>query len=49
MKLLFGLFVLVLVALSLLADYKWKQWVKTREQERDHPQNSGSNDLDRHK
>jgi hypothetical protein len=34
MKLLFGFVVLLLVAVSLLADYKWKQWIKSREQAR---------------
>jgi hypothetical protein len=49
MKLLIGMVALALAALSVLVDYKWKQWIKTRQQERDHPQNSGSNDLYRHK
>jgi hypothetical protein len=34
MNLLFGLLVLLLVAGSLVADYKWKQWIKSREQAR---------------
>jgi len=34
MKLLFGLIVLLLIAVSLVADYKWKQWIKSREQAR---------------
>ncbi len=37
MKLLFALAVLLLIAVSLVADYKWKQWMATRRQERDHP------------
>lgn len=40
MKLAIGLAALFLVALSLFADYKWKQWVAARKQERDHPPNS---------
>jgi hypothetical protein len=35
MKLLLGLFALFLVALSVLADYKWKQWIAARKQNRD--------------
>ncbi len=35
MKLLFGIAVLVLLVLSVLADYKWKQWVAARKRERD--------------
>lgn len=36
MKLILALVVLVFVAFSILADYKWKQWIKTRQQARDH-------------
>ena len=36
MKLIIGLIALVLVILSLIADYKWKQWIAARKQERDH-------------
>jgi hypothetical protein len=35
MKVLFGIAVLVLLVLSVLADYKWKQWVAARKRERD--------------
>ena len=35
MKLLIGLAALILVALSLAADYRWKRWVKAREAERE--------------
>jgi hypothetical protein len=35
MKLLLGLFALLLVAFSVLADYKWKQWIAARKQDRD--------------
>jgi hypothetical protein len=35
MKIALGLAALVLVALSLFADYKWKQWIAARKQERD--------------
>lgn len=37
MKLLFALAILVLVILSLIADYKWKQWIAARKHEREHP------------
>jgi hypothetical protein len=35
MKLAIVLVVLCLIALSFFADYKWKQWMATRKQERD--------------
>jgi hypothetical protein len=35
MKVFFGIAVLVLIALSVLADYKWKQWVAARKRERE--------------
>jgi hypothetical protein len=35
MKLLFGIVVLVLIVLSVLADYKWRQWMAARQRERD--------------
>jgi hypothetical protein len=35
MKLLLGILVLVLVAVSLVADYKWRQWMAARKRERD--------------
>jgi hypothetical protein len=40
MKLVIGLVLLVLILASFYADYKWKQWVAARKQERDHPPNS---------
>jgi hypothetical protein len=36
-KILFCLTVLLLVCLSLVADYKWKRWIAARKQERDYP------------
>ncbi len=35
MKLLFGLTILVLIAVSIVADYKWKQWIAARKQDRE--------------
>jgi len=35
MKLLFALAILTLIVLSLIADYKWKQWIAARKQERE--------------
>lgn len=35
MKLVLALAVLFLVVLSFAADYKWKQWVKTRQAARE--------------
>jgi hypothetical protein len=43
MKLIIGLVALFLVALSFAADYKWKQWIAARKQERDHPPSSDPN------
>ena len=34
MKLFLGLAVFLLVVLSFIADYKWKQWVKNRQETR---------------
>jgi hypothetical protein len=34
MKLILGLVALFLVAVSLIADYKWKQWIAARKQDR---------------
>jgi hypothetical protein len=34
MKLILALFVLFIIALSLVADYKWKRWMAARQQER---------------
>jgi hypothetical protein len=35
MKFILGLVVLFLIALSLVADFKWKQWIAARKQERE--------------
>jgi hypothetical protein len=35
MKVALGIAVLLLIAFSLVADYKWKQWMATRKQDRD--------------
>ena len=35
MKLVFGLFVLVVIAASIFADYKWKRWMAARKLERE--------------
>ena len=35
MKLLFGLTIVILIAVSFIADYKWKQWIKSRERNHD--------------
>jgi hypothetical protein len=35
MKIVLALCVLLLLALSLFADYKWKQWIAARKRERD--------------
>ena len=40
MKFFFALAILLLVALSFYADYKWKQWVRTRQQARTEEHNS---------
>jgi hypothetical protein len=37
MKLIICLVALFLIALSLVADYKWKRWMAARQQERDKP------------
>ena len=37
MKLILGLGALLLIAIFLIADYKWKRWMAARRQERDHP------------
>lgn len=39
MKLVISIVVLILLAASFYADYKWKQWIAARKQERDHPPN----------
>jgi hypothetical protein len=38
MKLFLGIFALIVVAASLLADYKWRQWMAARR--RDHDRDS---------
>jgi len=35
MKLLLGLAVLIFIAVSIFADYKWKQWIAARKQDHD--------------
>ncbi len=35
MKLLLGIFALILAAVSLFADYKWRQWIAARKREHD--------------
>jgi hypothetical protein len=40
MKFLIATVVLLLIAASFYVDYKWKQWIAARRQERDHPPNS---------
>jgi len=35
MKLAVGIAALILIVLSFFADYKWKQWIAARKQERD--------------
>ena len=37
MKLAVIVAVVVLLALSFYADYRWKRWIAARKQERDHP------------
>ena len=39
MRLFLGIGALVLIAFSVIADYKWKRWIAARKQERDHPPN----------
>ncbi len=40
MKLLLAIAVIVLIAGSLYADYKWRRWIEARRQQRDHPDSS---------
>jgi hypothetical protein len=40
MKFLLVTVILVLIAASFYADYKWKRWIAARKQERDHPPSS---------
>lgn len=35
MKALFGIFAVLLIAASLIADYKWRQWMAARRRERE--------------
>ena len=35
MKLLLGILALILAAVSLIADYKWRQWIAARKRDRD--------------
>jgi hypothetical protein len=35
MKLILGILALVIVAASLFADYKWRQWIASRRSDRD--------------
>jgi hypothetical protein len=35
MKILFALTIIALIAVSFIADYKWKQWIKSRNQNHD--------------
>jgi len=35
MKILLGILAFVIIAASLYADYKWRQWMATRKDERD--------------
>jgi len=35
MKFTIGIVAIILIALSFFADYKWKQWIAARKQERD--------------
>jgi hypothetical protein len=42
MKLVLGLAVLLFIAFSVLADYKWRQWMAARKAERDHPPDARS-------
>lgn len=34
MKLLFGILILILIAASVFADYKWRQWIAARRRDR---------------
>jgi hypothetical protein len=37
MKLLFLIVAAAVIAASLVADYKWRQWMNARRRDRDHP------------
>lgn len=43
MKLFFILTILILIALSFYADYRWKRWIAARKQDR-----APNNNLDHH-
>jgi len=34
MKILFGILAVILIAASLIADYKWRQWMASRRRDR---------------
>jgi hypothetical protein len=42
MKFVIATVILLLIAVSFYADYRWKQWIARRKQERDHPPTPGS-------
>ncbi|HEX4321220.1 MAG TPA: hypothetical protein VHZ52_09975 [Acidobacteriaceae bacterium] len=44
MKFVIASVILLLIAVSFYADYRWKQWIARRKQERDHPPTPGSYD-----
>jgi hypothetical protein len=39
-KILLGILAVVLIAASLFADYKWRQWVAARKRDRESQRNS---------
>jgi hypothetical protein len=48
MKLLLGIFAVIFVVASLIADYKWRQWMAARRPQRHEPVDGGSGSRDRH-
>ena len=42
MKLLLAILAIVLVAASLYADYKWRQWIAARRRDRNHSDSRSS-------
>ena len=46
MKFLIATVILLLIAVSFYADYRWKQWIARRKQEHDHPFSPGPSDSD---
>jgi hypothetical protein len=44
MKLLLAILVLIVFALSFVADYKWRQWMKKRRADHEGPQLSARDD-----